>query len=328
MKTKAQRILCIMLICISFLLTSCGEQVPQDTQDDHNHLSGSSILSEFNDENNNSDLTIACYMQGSMCLEVIESFEKKYNVNVKIISYPENKFYALDTKLMARDTDIDLFTTGTLDFYKYIQSGYYTDLSTYESLKTRIESNSYTKRACEFNGTYYGIPQFPNVLSYTDTIRTYLMRNLHLGDGVYDDPNGDELYEVLKHLSQLSVVDDGFDNTFYEGSYTTIVDEYLVLSPYSQNKDLAVLLLEMMFDYINGDISLEDAKGNPITFFRPYPNGEDLSDAHLSWDYFNQETKKYIYDVYDQVVGSAFTDDELKVLARKAAGRVSMRLEG
>lgn len=319
---KLVSVLCFVLaLCVA--LSACST----DTHE-HQHSHEDEALVGIDPERANIedyDLTIACYMQGSMPLSVIDHFEETYGLKVRIISYSENEFYALDLKLMSEDTSIDIFTTGTLDIYKYIQKGYFSDLKSYDSLKTRIESNNYTKVACAYKDTYYGIPLFPNLIEYTTTLRSYQMENIRLAEGVYNDPEGEELFKVFKHLYNVG---DTLDNTFYEGRYVSIVDEYMIISPYSNNKDTAVLLLEMIFDFTNGDLELYSIKGNPVICHNPYPETEDLSGAYLSWNYNNRSALSALFEACNQVLTTDGTDETLLKLAQETARQIRMRLEG
>ncbi len=304
----------LLVIFILLMLTACSEH----------------------GNDNSYDLTIASCGGAGYTSElhfVIEEFEKEYGWNINIIDYDiEKDYYALQTKVMAKDKDIDIVYSPTLDIFNLINSKYYEDLSKYEGLKSRIEGNEFTKYACSYNGEYFGVSVFPQIsvdypFTISLTIDKYMFYNLNLIEGIYGDPEGKELFEVLKHYYQYP--EDPIDTPYYSEDCDYIGSEYLVINPYSKNKDNAIEFLEKTFDYINGDIEYTDEKGNVYTARNPYPEVDNLDGIYLYWMHNDSDNiTKLIGDALNSALKSDGSDETLRKLAKEAAQEVKMRMEG
>lgn len=309
------------------LLTACNGQGAS---------TDSSRVSKDSDEY---DLTIVSCggtnYTGDLSMILLE-FEKEYGWKINIIDYDiEKDYYALQTKLLAKDPDIDLIWSQTLDIFTLIHTEYYEDLGKYDSLRTRLDSNAFTKYACSYNGKYFGISVYPTFdakdvgYDVAFTIRRYMMRNINLVERTYDDPDGEEFFEVLKHYYKYP--DDPKDCRFYEGEYPEIMSQYMILSPYSNDKENAVKFLERVFDYINGDIQYEDSIGKVLTANTPYPDvsKEELEGVYLIWQHIDaDDTTKPLGDALTEALKSDGSDETLRKLAQEAAREVRRRLEG
>ncbi len=285
---------------------------------------------------NSYDLTIAsCGGAGytSEINHVIEEFEEMYGWKINIVDYDiEKDYYALQTKVMAKDKDIDIVYSPTLDIFNLINSEYYEDLSKYDGLKSRIEGNEFAKYACSYNGEYFGVSIFPSITTkdavpISRTIKKYILYNINLVEGIYRDSDGEELFEVLKHYYQYP--DDPIDTPYYAEDCDYISSEYLVINPYSKNKDNAVKFLEKAFDYISGDIEYADERGNIYTARYPYPDVDDLIGVYLYWMHNDSDNiTKPIGDALNSALKSDGSDEALRKLAKDAAREVRQRLEG
>lgn len=317
----------LLLICFAFSLTSCDST--------HSHIHSESEMGDEEldliagvdeDRENIEDygLTIAVYNENVDSL-VIQAFEETYGVKVRVISFEEEDLTGLDTKLMAEDDDVDLFRSSTLDLYRYIQKGYFVDLNQFEGLKERLDSCSYTRFASDYSGEYFGLPLFPNVTKENYCLREYYLNNLNLVEGVYNDPDGEELFKILRKAYDMQ---DFWGCDYYNEEYTSILDEYLMISPYSQNKELAAKFLEISFDYYSGKTSLTDTKGNVVTFFNPYPDIEGVEGLYKTWTYSSKEFISILSDISEDTFSSDGSDEALREIAQEAARQVKMRLEG
>lgn len=307
------------------LLTACGGQETSV---------GSSNSSKDGD---GYDLTIASCgtgYTGDLSI-VLKEFEKEYGWKINIVNYDiEKDYYALQTKLLAKDPDIDLIYSPTLDIFTLIHTEYYEDLGKYDSLRTRLESNAFTKYACSYNGEYFGISIYPNLdlgVGYNKAFTTleYIKRNINLVEGTYQDPDGEEFFEVLKHCYQYP--DDPLENAYYGEISPEIFSEYMIMSPYSNDKENAVKFLERAFDYINGDIQYEDSTGKVLAASKQYPDvsEDELEGVYLTWKHFDSDNiTKPLGDALNEALKSDGSDETLRKLAQEAAREVRRRLVG
>ena len=214
---------------------------------------------------------------------------------------------------------------SALDLYRYVQKGYFVDLNRFESLRERLGGCNYTGVVSNYNGKYFGLPLFPNIIRETNGMRLYYLKNLKLVDGTYSDPDGEELFKILREAYDKQ---DFNDCSYYGGEYKSVVEEYLMISPYSQNKDLATKFLEMSFDYYSGSISLFDDKGNEVRFFNPYPEIDGMESLYNSWTYSSREFISILSEIREDTLSCDGSDETLREIAREVARKVKMRLEG
>lgn len=203
-------------------------------------------------KNDTVELTIASCGTGytGVLSMVIEEFENVYGWKFNIIDYDiEVDYYALQTKLLAKDPDIDLIYTPTLDVSSLIRTEYYEDLGNYDILKSRFDASNFVRHASCHNGVYFGLPIHYTLSNNANrlgeiTYHKYLMKNVNLVDLTYADPNGEELFEVFKHYHKYP--QDSLEDPFYQEEYPCIMSEYFILSPYSDDKDVAVEFLAQL----------------------------------------------------------------------------------
>ena len=174
-----------VLLSAAVFLCSCGMTEEERREKERLELAGVTEDDEEELAEGEYDLTVAFYgniVEGDEY--VIPQFEEKYGVKVRRLQYTEDEVSELDIKLMAGDNDIDVFYTMTLDIFKYLNAGYYTDLSQYDTLKERLDGNAYAGYAAEYNGGYFGIPArsfFFNTETDAETALTenkYCFRNI------------------------------------------------------------------------------------------------------------------------------------------------------
>ncbi len=322
-----------VLLSAAVFLCSCGMTEEERREKERLELAGVTEDDEEELAEGEYDLTVAFYgniVEGDEY--VIPQFEEKYGVKVRRLQYTEDEVSELDIKLMAGDNDIDVFYTMTLDIFKYLNAGYYTDLSQYDTLKERLDGNAYAGYAAEYNGGYFGIPArsfFFNTETDAETALTenkYCFRNIDALGNTYLDENGDELYEVLKYL--YSNPDDPKDGGYYDFEYKNIADDYFILNPYSENKELAVKYLEMVFDLMDGELPAYDGKGNQITPTYSYPDvaEEDLEGAYRYWNSMVWLYRQPIHEAVLELPETDGSDEAIRRLAEEAAAEVVMRM--
>ncbi len=326
---KAFTILLSILTVFSF--TSCtdkGNEHDHSRDKNDNLLAGETVNKENPEDY---DLTIASCGYNKVEL-IIPIFEEMYDLTVRVIEYDsEKEIYALDTKLMAEDDDIDIFYTASLPIYKYVRNGYYTDLNEFDTLKEKIQSNNYAKAACRYNDKYFGLSVDPHITNEQRHILwKYLADHVNLIESEYTDQDGEQFFKLLKYA--FSHPDDlNGDGLYDPEKYYYIIDSYLIISPFSQNKETAALFLETVFDYFNGELSYKDSNGNEYFCRYQYPDVEDISDAYFSWNITTGVAESVIeplMDAYDAVSTTDGSDEALRKLAKDAAREVRQRLEG
>ena len=319
---KRVLLITIAFIMLMLMLVGCADgEHEDDLTDIAGEISSRNDVEEY-------DLTIVSYMgnYGEDLLTVFNEYEKQHGLKIRTIEIDEGNVQGLNTKLMAKDTDIDIYLSVTLPLYSYIKSGYFVDLGQYESLKTRIESNNYTKAACNYGGEYFGLSVSPSTPGRAGVLNQYLIENLNLVKGTYTDPDGEKFYSVLKYWYDTS------NGDFNEKEYVSIADDYLIISPYSKNKENAVLLLEMIFDHLNSDLAPYewiDPNGDIVLFERCYPNIQELEEVYLHFTYNNvADVTKPFSEALSAAKESDGSDEALRKLAKDAAREVRQRLEG
>ncbi len=327
MKRLLSAILALLLV---FALVGCNEPERPDgtTEDDMNDLLSGNIDDELVDD---AALTIIhCKSAGSInpFETVILEFEELYQVKVNVISYTENKWDDMLTKLLAQDGDFDLFIPVSGDIADAIRVGAYEDLSQYEGLSSRIASNKLVNMVSCINGTVIGVPYHIDIHhskdAFTaDTYFKYLYKNVNLFTSEYKDPDGEEYFEVLKHL--FNDPEDTKENPYYDFDYYNAQVGYLFMNKYSKNKDMAEKFLCMLFDYANRDLIHEE-------YYVPtYPEEYDESAEYTpSWLYWEIDLAEPLGDAMVAVINGETdgSEEALLKLAQEAARGFRMRLEG
>lgn len=249
-------------------------------------------------------------------------------MHVNVVEYPlSDHFDAINLKLLSEDPDIDVFYTQSIDIYTYMTTQFYDDLSQYDELKTRIESNDFVKYVASYNGTYFGVP----LDSYyydtatnekNDTITKYLVKNLSALDGTFLDTDGEELYEVLRHTYDHP--DDPRDSALYPDTEVQMVrGEFLVMNPFSNNKEAAVEFLAKCLDFLTGEAEVTWGQ-----IYHSYVELDDYENVELYWDFRPYSIIEPILNAYNSCSETDGSDDALRELAEDAANQVNMRLKG
>lgn len=318
----------IFVFCILIGCSSCASHRPDssdagDSRD--NELAGVELPVKPNGDTDYDeyDLVILRYNKAEPTSDVADKLTEELGWKIKIVTYDADEYYKLNTKLMAGDDDFDLYIDASADFSKYMINGFYTDLKQFEGLNERMSSNRLVDFAADYNGEYIGLPM---TLRYNDqhifqysspTILDYCAKNLDTLEKRFSDPNGEQLFEVLRYIydNDGDVKDDAreyIDFSFVECSYC-------IMSPNSKHKDAAALFLERMYDAV---------KSMPETpFSGPYPDigNVDLSNTYLTWKFMGP-ARGPIIDAYLAAQESDGNDRTLKNLAKEAAAEVAMRI--
>ena len=290
--------------------------------------------------------------------DAIRSYERETGVIVRTTHYSYELVEGFYTKLMAEDIDFDCFYTRSLPIYIFPTSGKFVDLYKYDELKTRIQSNLLARAVSEYDGKCFGLPinlgcapihhetfagmsekeikdekEFMDLagIPYCDnpagTYNEYLFRNIDLSTGIYSDPEGEELYEVLCHLYEHP--EDSADNAYYPMNYDMklTTPQFIVLNSASHKKQLMAEFLTYIYDYINRDDS-------PAKY--PTVTEDGLENIVISWKYNESEIAAPVLKAKNAVtrermgrtdiMNSSDPYKEIAKLAKEAAAEVKKRM--
>ena len=310
----------LALLVFTVALAGCGRS-EQLTFEEKNDL----IAGFTEDETVDGALTILlCGPRASETESIVSLYEEKYGVDVNVIKYAkDNDWDKFATKILAQDSDFDLFMPVEAQLGSIIRNGVYQELSDYEKIRSRIESNSLTNMISTVEGDLIGVPCYTQAFSSADsssanTLFKYCYKNVNLYTGVNADPEGEELFEVLKH--HYAHPDDEKENAFYDFEYNDALTSYMFMNKYSKKKDQAAELLCFLFDVFSSDVE--------STVYLLYPSVENGSEYVPSWLYYTYEFVEPIADAYMAAVETDGSDETLRKLAQEAAKGVKMRLEG
>lgn len=271
-------------------------------------------------------ITLAC-ASASDYDDIISAFEKETGVLVRTVNYG-NDTTRLDIKLMAGDTDFDLFEPIYLHQHKYFLSGYYEDLSKYEGLKQRLDSDVAANLVSRLGESYVGIPTYiansynrntydgdgsPRAYSIMMSKIIYCAYNFDVTTKTYSDTDGDKLYKLLKFIYDNP---NGNESEMPFGDDCFIIDNgFLLMNPSGTHKENSVKFLEYAFDAWNG-IDGE------------YLNLESTDDVYVYWHSFAWNYVEPIYMASNSISQCDGKNSTIKEIAREAARQVKMRLEG
>ncbi len=263
--------------------------------------------------------------------DIVYSFEKETGIIVKN-AYTD--FDKLIVKLMAGDSDFDLFYTGG-EYQNFVDADTYVDLKGIESLNSRISGNVAADFVSSYNGKYIGVPtgicnyyteeyypedgtQFSYSLEMSENI--YYAKNIDVAERRYSDPDGEELYKLFKYIYDNP---GGNKKKMPFGDEATILfSGAIMLNPKSQNSDNAIRFLEYLFDVLNGDIP------GIVPEDDLYIRLESTENCYIEWRCKPIEIINPIFDARNKIHNQRDKLDksDLKKLARETAAEVAMRM--
>ncbi len=263
-------------------------------------------------------ITLACDFSEKFD-KIIYGFEKETGLMVRTVSYGLD-FDRLGLKLMAGDTDFDLFSpVYYMSQRKYFLSGAFEDLAKYDGLKSRLDGSSAGFVAL-LDGKYVGMPTHVGGF-FADNYEPepvelarlgYLAENVDITKGIYRDPDGDKLYKLLKFIA-----DGGGKNPPFGRDLNVVSNDFIVMNPASENKANAVKFLEYLFDVCSG------AKGENA---QQYAEISDPDSCAVMWHFFAADYVQPVFDACTKASRGDMKSSELKALAREAAEQVRMRV--
>ena len=263
--------------------------------------------------------------------DIIYAFEKESGILVRIAKTDDDK---RTVKLMAGDSDFDIFNAGT-GFQNYLSAGTFVDLTTVESLNSRISGNKTVEAVVSCDGKYFGVPisisnycteeNFPengSNFSYSLVVseNIYLAENVDVAEARYSDPSGDELYKLFKYFNDNPT--GSRKKMPFGDSVTMLTANVYLMNPKSQNYGNAVKFLEFLFDVYNGDI-----KG-VVPESDLYPELEPDENCYVEWRCRPIEYVTPIFTARNEILGKngEMSASELKRLAKETAAEVAMRI--
>ncbi len=272
-------------------------------------------------------IVLACSTAGSYS-DIIKKFESETGITVKTVSYGFD-WDRLDIKLMAGDTDFDIYEPAAMHQTKYFIAGMFEDLSGYEGLKSRLDGNASAGFSSGLDGKYIGVPTYvsdftspesfealpegsPVEYSRTVSEYLYLTKNVDLVNKKFDDPAGDALYKLLRFLYDNP--QGNRDKMPFGDGLRLISSGFLVMNPSGSNKENSAKFLEYVFDF-----SSESSK---------YESFESLDGAYIYWRCFSPDYTGPILEACSEVMRSDGKSKTVRDIAKKAASEVRMRIYG
>ncbi len=267
-------------------------------------------------------VTLAC-QSASNYAEIIRDFERETGATVKTVSYGTD-FERLDVKLMAGDTDFDLYEPVYMHQVKYFLAGMFEDLTKYDGLNGRISGNPAIEKFCGLNGAYVGVPTYltngytrenypedGSRFCYSRAVSQalYLAQNVDVTEGVFLDASGEELYKLLKYFHDFP--NGGEEKMPFGSELKALCGGFLVMNPSSGKKDLAARFMECVLD------AGENGRYADI----PDPEG-----YFVQWRFFASAFVEPVLTACNEATESDGKASTLRALAREAAEEVGMRM--
>ncbi len=228
--------------------------------------------------------------------------DEKFGINVTIDRMDfENQKY-LPLKLMAGDTDIDIFYNLAVDTPYYVKNSCFVDLNEFDILQENIEAcKELLKCGFSYNGKLFAIPfktAGPIVVDcmnpYTDqsgnrpayNIEAYKVKYINLVEGTLTD-DGDAFYDLIEHFydnKSKYVWENLFDSKVNESisrDAYVITSPCYMMNPASLNKENAALFLNEIMNIGLGKIPSDFPE---FKYFKP---------PHVDYDYHYDMTIDY-----------------------------------
>lgn len=297
---------------------------------------GDSCIDYFDFLNPPRSITLAYndFSKGHLTKIILE-FEAEHGVMVRTTDY-RNNIDIIDLKLMAGDTDFDLFCPVDYSLYKYVSTDMYGDLSRYPSLVAKLEGSRAATVAAKSSDSYFGVPTSLEYMYVRDfypedsefafsrvvTLCQYCAENVDITNMTYSDPDGEEFYKVLKYIydNPLGNLEDmPYGDKYIDGEFRCLTGDYIMLNPASQNKDDAALFMEYVLDAYSGNIP---ALSDDIRPYMELDDGEYFTD----WNLIPMSIVQPLFKAKNTVMNTDGSKKEIKKLAQEAAAEVAMRI--
>lgn len=324
-----------------FLLTLCGN-LYCSVSDNLSQINIHDMQKEYDCLN----VTVLGYAPEEMEY-VAYLLDEKFGINVTIDRMDfENQKY-LPLKLMAGDTDIDIFYNLAVDTPYYVKNSCFVDLNEFDILQENIEAcKELLKCGFSYNGKLFAIPfktAGPIVVDcmnpYTDqsgnrpayNIEAYKVKYINLVEGTLTD-DGDAFYDLIEHFydnKSKYVWENLFDSKVNESisrDAYVITSPCYMMNPASLNKENAALFLN---EIMNLGLSKTHSDFPEFKYFKPphvdydyhYDMTIDYSKASPSWI----STSKEIGNVFNEARKAAIKAEkksEIRSIAKEYYNRL------
>ncbi len=267
--------------------------------------------------------------------KIILEFEAEHGIMVRTTDY-RNNIDIIDLKLMAGDTDFDLFCPVGYSLYKYVKTDMYGDLSGYPSLIGKLEESRAATAVAKSGDSYFGVPTsfeyvypreyYPEesdfAFSKCVTLAQYCAENVDVTNMTYSDPDGEEFYKVLKYIYDNplgNLKDMPYGDKYIDYEFRCLTGNYIMLNPASQNKDDAALFMEYVLDAYSGNIP---ELSENIHLYMELDDGEYFTD----WNLMPMSIVDPLFKAQNAVMNTDGSKKEIKKLAKEAAAEVAMRI--
>ena len=268
--------------------------------------------------------------------------DEMYGINVTIDCMDFANQNYLPLKLMAGDTDIDIFYNLAVDTPYYVKNSCFVDLNEFEALQENIEAcKQLLECGFSYNGKLFGIPfktSGPIVVDcmnpYTDqsgnrpayNIEAYKVKYINLVEGMLAD-DGDVFYELIEHFydnKSKYVWDNLFDSKVNESiskDVYVITSPCYMMNPASLNKENAALFLNEIMNIALGKIPSDFPE---FQYFKPphvdydyhYDMSIDYSKVSPSWISASRELGEVLSEARNAAI-NAEKKSELRTIAKE-----------
>ena len=323
-----KKIFCIILFAVfaASLLVGCRDNQERETYSPEEELEKLAGIDKDEDFVEGALTVAVC---GAMTVNVeaaAAEYSLKYDEHVNLVYYGDGEWDKLVTKILAQDDDIDLFLPVSYHTASLVGARVYEDLSGYEELKSRIEGNALALTLAKIDsGELIGVPCNTQAYSTENyevaaTLMKYCYKNLDMSAWEYSDPDGEELFEVFKHLYEYP--DDPLSSPYYDFDYSAVETQYLFMNKFSVRKDQAANFLCILFDLQNGELELSE-----VLYF-PYCEIDETKEYKPSWVFYPYEYVQVLGDAWQLALESDGSDEALRKIAEDGAKDLEMRLMG
>ncbi len=326
-------LIAMLLTCLSGCSLSSDNAL---TQEDVNDLLAGDAAQP--PEASSSALTIMYYGVCDDLELMVAEFEKERSLDSNLLHYEREDVGKVETKLMAGDSDVDLFYSSSVNVSAVVRVGAFADMYTFPQLKERIESDEFAKFVSTYDGKCFGVPLqcvygskdlsinpsmsvFPSYseeamawYNHGNLMAKYSSYEINAVKEEYYDLDGEKLYEIFRWLYDNP--DDPFENPVYPEEYKTADSEYLIMNTESRNKELAAEFCAYVFDRMSG------AEESGITHY--YPKLEGYENVTASWNRYDS----LILPTVSDITATDGSEESLRKLAEETAREIRKHIQG
>ncbi len=277
----------------------------------------------FNLDEEHRSVTVAVYGFPQGTLQVMMNlFKDRRDIDVNVIQIEYGQVEKLNTRLLAREDDFDLYYTFGLTPAYYILRNAYCDLGQFDVLQDNLSRCApLLEASASYNGEIIGVPtEFGLVDSadennpYNNSFYQYMAREIDLTKKEFRDENGEALKTLYEHYRTYPD-DNGPEPPW--GDFRMVWCEYMIMNPASRHKEEAALFLNDLLSLQLGDYDGEAASYPLMQLVTKYPEIADFNDVSVRWKFTDMNVFNMIRDGFDALKPGDMTDGDAKELASK-----------